>query len=153
MEHGKISQRAADLYQRAINEDGSFDAAANLAFMLECGNEIPKDSARAFQLLYDGIHEDGFEGYNAEEAFRLAGRKDGIKQDSKRALDLLHRVTVKGGNVHALSSLGSMVEKGIDGIPANAPQAVQLYEMALAQGGEMEALHNLAAILMGVATG
>lgn len=144
----KDPQRAVALYRQAMKEDASFDAAANLAFMLECGKEVPKDSNQAFQILYDALHEEGFEGYNAEEAFRFACNIHGTG-DADRAIALLQKVVVKGGNVQALSSLGSMVERGLDNVPGSASRAVELYELAVAHGGEVEAMHNLANILMG----
>jgi len=141
-------KEAKSLYERSIDKYGSFDGAVFLAYMLEMGSEIDGDSELAFEILDNAIHEEGFQGYNVEEAFRMAAISDDIPQDPKTCIALLSRVVEAHGNLEALTSLGCMMETQREGVETDVKNAVRLYEKVLEMGGDVEASHNLADILM-----
>lgn len=137
---------ALDLFERAANTHGSFDGAARLAFLLY-ESEDTNAHERAISILEEAIHENDFEGYNVEEALRVAAGREDMLVDSQRALQLVSRVVEARACASALASLGGILERGLGTISADAPAAVRMYELALENGDDAEALHNLAAML------
>jgi len=146
-------KEAKSLYERAVDKYASFDAAVLLAYMLEMGSEIEGNGDLAFEILGKAIHEEGFQGYNVEEAFRMATISDDIPQDPKKCIALLSRVVETRGNLEALTSLGCMLETQREGLDTDFKTAMRLYEEVLEKGGDVEASHNLADILMKGRTG
>jgi uncharacterized protein len=119
-------EEAIAWYEKAVQQ-GSLDAATNIALMYSGGIGVPKDAARAMTWFRKAA-----EGGDATAQYNLAlvyVRGNGIPRDYK---EFVHWATAAAdhGVVPALLDLGSFYMHPRDGAPADVDRAIHFYEKA-----------------------
>ncbi|SDY71322.1 Sel1 repeat-containing protein [Variovorax sp. YR634] len=116
-------------YERAV-EKGKEEAIGNLAMLLYCGDERPKDTQRAFELLRQ-LSERG-----SAPAPWLIGIAyyfgDGVPQSYEKSLPWLE-LSARRANPHAVKLVAEMYDQGL-GIPKSESKNTWWLEFAAAHG-------------------
>ncbi|CAN8075749.1 unnamed protein product [Agarophyton chilense] len=146
--------RAAQLYQRLIDEWNDPYAMLNLACLLERGGEgLVPDMERAIELYKRAIVEEK----NVEAMFSLAQIRhygaQGVSPNLREAIDLYEQAIEKGHHVEAKYNLATLLQTGGDGVKPDLRTAIALYEQVIGSRKHLHAMYNLANLLQSKGSG
>ena len=118
---------------------GHAPAMCKLGRILEAGDGVPKNEAKAAELYEQAMLQGSVEGrFFLGVCYEMG---TGVEKNEKKAV-ALYEAGVKDGDVNSMNNLGVCYEEGI-GVAVDAKKAVELYLLA-GKDGDGDAKFNLA---------
>jgi TPR repeat protein len=114
-------------------QQGNAQAAANLAYLYEKGQGVPRDDAEAVRLSKIAADQGNAQGQNGL-GFLLQQGRGGPKDDVEAAR--LFKLAADQGYPPAQNNLGRLYLTGRGGLPKDDREAVRLFKLAADQGSD-----------------
>jgi len=119
-------QKAAEWYQRAVDEGNSSIALYNLSIMYHNGEGVPKDVKKSFEL----AHRSSQLGY-ADAQYHCANTLKAEKKGSEAVF--WYKKAIRSGSLSAVNALASMYYEG-KLVKKHLSMAIRLWKIAVEKG-------------------